>query len=209
MTTRSGWLGRRYAEHNRVRGRGFLYGGEQRVGALAAYLPPDPNRVLDLGCRDGALARALTLDHVFGVDIDMEALRDAKGSVRPLCVDLWSPTLPFRSDAFDVVLAGEVIEHVPFPEMLVSESARVLRSGGAFVGSVPNAFRLKNRLLFLAGRSFEVDPTHLRQFSPQALRSLLRRYFRDVTLRPCVGRWAKLWPRMMGNDLVFRARSPG
>jgi SAM-dependent methyltransferase len=208
-STRSASLGERYSEHNRQRGRGFLYGGQDRVNALRAAIDGGTfTRVLDLGCRDGALARALGLPPgaTIGADIDPEALVNAHkgGTVRATRADLWGP-FPFREEAFDLVVAGEIMEHVPFPAALVAEVSRVLAPGGRFVGSVPNAFRLKNRLMFLFGRWFEPDPTHLRQFSPGMLHDLLAGQFTSVSIRPCVGRWTALSPRLMANDLVWRA----
>ena len=44
-------------------------------------------------------------------------------------------TLPFPDDSFDLVLAIEVLEHVPGPEAALSELARVC--SGTFVASVP------------------------------------------------------------------------
>lgn len=114
--------------------------------------------------------------------------------------------MAFGDGCFDLIVADEALEHVPFPHVLVAEFRRVLRPGGVLVGSVPNSFRLKNRLRFLAGRPFEDDPTHLRQFSPSMLNGLLRRFFSEVRVEPCIGRWVRLAPRLMSNDLVFWCR---
>jgi SAM-dependent methyltransferase len=193
-----------YETHNLSRGRGFLYGGNQRAEAIRQLLGHRVGRVLDLGCRDGALAGALGLSRTIGVDIDMLALRHAlrAGIVLPLQADLWRP-LPVASGAVDVVLAGELLEHMPFPRRLLREISRVLKPGGMAVGSVPNAFRLKNRIRFLFGRPYETDPTHFHQFSLKELRSLLEEEFRAVQIRPCVGRLARVSPRLLGNDLVW------
>lgn len=206
-----GTLGERYARHNLRRGRGFVYGGDARVRELRRAIGTMPaGRVLDLGCRDGSLAAALGLPsrRTVGADIDEAALRASEDRVTPCVADLWKG-LPFRSEAFDLVLAGEIVEHVPFPDTLIAEADRVLRPGGRMIGSVPNAFRLKNRLLFLSGRWFERDPTHLRHFSPRMLRSLLSTCFERVDIRPCVGRASGAWPRMLGNDLVWIAGKRG
>jgi hypothetical protein len=105
-------------------------------------------------------------------------------------------------------VGGEILEHVPFPQDFIAEAARVLASGGRIAGSVPNAFKLKNRVLFASGRWFEADPTHLRQFSPGMLRGLLEQHFVQVEITPCVGRFARWWPRMFGNDLVWTGVKP-
>lgn len=211
--SRSSTLGDRYAEHNRGRGRGFVFGGSERADALRAVLvdAPAEGPVLDLGCRDGSLATALGLprDRTVGVDIDPEALAAARDAdvLDPCTADLWG-RFPFRDGAFSLIVGGEILEHVPFPADFIAEAARVLASGGRIAGSVPNAFKLKNRVLFASGRWFEADPTHLRQFSPSMLRGLLEPHFVRVQITPCVGRYARWWPRMFGNDLVWTGIKP-
>ena len=213
MGGRAAALGERYAEHNRRRGRGFVFGGEERTSELRAFIghAAEDGVVLDLGSRDGSLARGLGLPpaRTVGADIDLEALTAAgRAAVEMPCrVDLWGP-FPFRDDVFSLAVGGEILEHVPFPDEFVTETARVLHAGGRVVGSVPNAFRLRNRVLFASGRWFESDPTHLRQFSPSSLRQLLERHFVEVRIRPCVGRWSHVWPHMLGHDLVWTGVKP-
>ena len=83
----------------------------------------------------------------------------------------------------------------------------MLRPGGRFVASVPNAFRLKNRLRFLLGRKPEEDPTHLHMFSPDDVRALLDR-FEDPELSFIAGRFVPLHGRLFANDIVFAGRKP-
>ncbi|HUF01619.1 MAG TPA: methyltransferase domain-containing protein [Gaiellaceae bacterium] len=165
-------------------------------------------RVLDLGCRSGALTRHL-LDgnDVVGVDIDPAALAKAAAlGIQPVAANVEEP-LPFEAEAFDATVAGELFEHLRFPDALVAEIQRVLRSGGVLVGSVPNAYRLQGRLRFLRGLSPEDDPTHLRMFSPAALGELLGG-FEQVRLAYVGGRYRRLHPRLLARDLVFTAIRP-
>ena len=53
-----------------------------------------------------------------------------------VAADLASP-LPFGENRFDTVLATDVLEHVPRPEALMNEIARVLRTDGYLILSVP------------------------------------------------------------------------
>lgn len=165
-------------------------------------------RVLDLGCRSGALTRHfLDGNNVVGLDIDRDALAKAKAlGIEPLAADVEEP-LPFPDASFDVVVAGELFEHLRFPDAVVGEALRLLRPGGVIVGSVPNAFRIQSRLRFLLGRPPEDDPTHVHMFSPAAVRELLVS-FENVAIRFVGGRYRRLHPRLLARDLVFRGVRP-
>jgi SAM-dependent methyltransferase len=201
-------LGERYEEHHRRRrAEGDFLFVPERVPLFQAAIGTG-KRVLDLGCRSGALTRHfLEGNEVVGIDVDAAALaRAAELGVEPVQANVEDP-LPFDDASFDVVVAGELFEHLRFPDALVTEIRRVLRPGGALVGSVPNAFRLQSRLRFLRGRPPEDDPTHLRMFSPAAVRELLSG-FDDVRLEFVGGRYARLNARLFARDLVFRGAKP-
>ena len=59
----------------------------------------------------------------------------------------------------------EILEHLYVMDRFIENVLRALKKGGVFIGSVPNAFRLRNRIKFLFGHEFETDPTHVRLFS--------------------------------------------
>jgi 2-polyprenyl-3-methyl-5-hydroxy-6-metoxy-1,4-benzoquinol methylase len=202
-------LSERYAEHNRVeRGAGFVFAGAERMELFRRYVGGPGRRVLDLGCRDGSLTRAYASgNEIVGVDADREALAAAaKLGIETHWADLDEP-LAFGEASFDVVVAGELLEHLRDPDRLVGDVRRVLRSGGTFVASVPNAYRLKNRLRFLLGREPENDPTHLQMFSPDDVRKLLRE-FEKPRLHFIAGRLVGVQPRLFANDIVFSGRKP-
>lgn len=202
-------LSKRYAEHNRVeRGAGFVFAGPERVELFRRYVGGPGRDVLDLGCRDGALTEAYAGgNEIVGVDADREALAEAqKLGIETRWADL-DDALPFEGGTFDVVVAGELLEHLRDPRRVVSEVLRVLRPGGTFVGSVPNAYRLKNRLRFLRGRKPENDSTHLQMFAPDDIRAFLDG-FEDVHLHLIAGRLVPLHARLFANDIVFSGRKP-
>ena len=164
-------------------------------------------RVLDLGCRTGAVTRHfLEGNEVVGVDVDRDALeRAAELGIEPVWADV-EQALPFPDDSFDAVVAGELLEHVRFADELVNEVRRLLRPGGVFVGSVPNGYRLKSRLLFFAGKPPEQDPTHLHLYSPDHLSRLLAP-FDALSLAFVGGRFRRFHPRLLARDMVFVASS--
>ena len=198
-------LQKRYEEHHRERrDEGDFVFVPERIPLFVAAIGSGKH-VLDLGCRSGALTtHFLDGNSVVGLDVDAAALEKAAAlGIEPVQADVEDP-LPFEDASFDAVVAGELFEHLQFPDALVAEIRRVLRPGGTLVGSVPNAFRIQSRLRFLRGRPPEDDPTHLRMFSPGAMRALLDA-FDDVRIDFVGGRFARLSARLFARDLVFRA----
>jgi SAM-dependent methyltransferase len=199
-------LGERYETHHRERrDEGDFVFVPERIPLFQAAIGRE-KRVLDLGCRSGALTRHfLEGNEVVGLDVDQAALAKAEAlGIQPVAANVEDP-LPFEDASFDAVVAGELFEHLRFPDAVVAEARRVLRPGGVLVGSVPNAFRLKSRLRFVRGRPPEDDPTHLHMFSPAAVRELLSG-FEDVRLSYVGGRYRRLHPRLLARDLVFSGR---
>jgi SAM-dependent methyltransferase len=202
-------LSERYAEHHRERrDRDFVYLEPERTELFRRTVGGPGRRVLDVGCRYGALTRAyLTGNDVVGLDVDREALAEAaKRGIDTHWGDA-EEGLPFADADFDVVVIGELLEHVRDPAAVVAEARRVLRPGGTLVGSVPNGYRLKNRLRFLSGRRIEPDPTHLHLFSPADLLALLEG-LEEPELHFIAGRFVRLHPRLFANDVVFSGRAP-
>jgi SAM-dependent methyltransferase len=145
-------------------------------------------RVLHVGCVDapffqtqletGHLLHALlaeTAGHVIGVDIDSagcEAMAAMGFDV--ICEDIETPSILPTLDPFDVVIAGEVIEHLDNPGQCMANLRRVLKSDGILVVTVPNAFRWYNPVLALFQREF-VHPDHTSWYSYSTLTNLLSR----------------------------------
>ena len=108
------------------------------IAVARARLVPEATRegslLLDLACGGGLLAPHLADKghrHV-GLDLSATALPLAREhGVVPVRGDVLH--LPFPNAVADVVVAGEVLEHVAEPLVLVSEACRVLRPGGTLV----------------------------------------------------------------------------
>ena len=165
-------------------------------------------KVLDMGCRDGILTRHfIEQNEVTGLDIDKSALEACKENlnIETLWAD-FSLQIPIPPSSFDVVVAGEVIEHLPYPEITIAEVSRILKPDGLFIGSVPNSYHLKNRLRVLKGRLIDYDQTHLRAYNVMLLRQYLEKEFVIEELTSCRGKSAFLSIAWFGRDLVWKCR---
>lgn len=128
--------------------------------ARSALIPPATcagTVLLDLGCGGGIFgAHVHGYVHV-GVDLSASALGVAadKG-VLPVRGDV--RLLPIRSGAADVVVAGELFEHVGDVERAVAEVARVMRPGGVVVIDTINDTRWARLSLVTLGERLPGGP---------------------------------------------------
>jgi SAM-dependent methyltransferase len=155
-----------------------------------------PPRVLDVGCGEGQFAAALAHAGfiVVAADVAEEPLRRARLSHPDLDLLVLPEegTWPLADAGFDVVWAGETIEHVADTAGWLSEVRRVLRSGGSLLISTPAHTRLSVLRLALSHRAFDAhfDPRsdHLRFYTARILERLLEDFaFEDVEVRGAAG----------------------
>ena len=151
-----------------------------------------PPRVLDLGCGEAHFAAALARGgaEVVGLDVAAEPLRRARARHPELDLRLAEPemALALEDSSFDVVWAGETIEHVADTQQWLSEVRRVLPSTGLLLISTPDHGPLSRLRLALSRRAFEAhfDPRadHLRFYTRRLLVDLLGDFgFEDVAAK--------------------------
>lgn len=200
------------SHHTKRRGDGFVLLGDLRGGFLAERIGTGKT-VLDIGCRDGALTSYFAKDNsVLGIDIDSEALARASKDygIQTQQIDL-NGNWELPHDTYDAVVAAEVVEHLYYPETVFKKVHEVLKPGGMFLGTVPNAFSLIHRARYLLKRKQStplMDPTHINHFVVRELQEMLEKQFTDVRVHGLGrhGTLARLFPQAFAYDLAFEAR---
>jgi 2-polyprenyl-3-methyl-5-hydroxy-6-metoxy-1,4-benzoquinol methylase len=139
-------------------------------------------RLLDLGCSGGLLAeRARALGHrVVGVDVvELPGARDRLDRFIQADLDRGLPEEVAAEGPFDIVLAGDVLEHVREPGLLLEQAHSVLTPRGALIVSVPNFAHWYVRARALLGifdydQRGLLDRGHVRFFTRRSIERELR-----------------------------------
>lgn len=158
-----------------------------------------PVHVLDVGCNDGSVARALNLLYpnvkIWGLEINQDALANAL----PLLENGWSLDLD-RIDkleavlgtlSFDHILAGDVLEHTFDYQKITGVLYDHLETGGRLIISVPNYGHWHTLWVFLARKW----PRNERGIFDKTHRTVIMHRNLKEFLRDCPGGQFKLLKR--------------
>ncbi len=185
------------------------------AAARAALVPPAPHPgavLVDAGCGGGLLAphvRRLGYRHV-GIDLRRAGLEQSAGrGVTAVGGDVTA--LPLADASADVVVAGEILEHVTDLPGTVAELSRVLKPGGLVVLDTVNDTALSRFITVTAGERLGIAPVGLHDpelfVDPKRLIALFARYgvaLRVRGIRPTMTglvRWLVLPARPDGRPL--------
>ncbi|TCT03188.1 class I SAM-dependent methyltransferase [Aquabacter spiritensis] len=142
---------------------------------VAAHIPPESRRILDIGCGSGDLARlikqrrpAVTIEGITHNQVEADAASDVLDKV--YVADIERDAAARIAPPFDCLLFSHVLEHMRDPARVLSAFLPMLEAGGAIVIAVPNVLEWRTRARFLMGDwtyadSGILDRTHLRFFT--------------------------------------------
>ena len=160
-------------------------GNKNNSHTLIVELVGHGRRVLDVGASTGFLARVLTERGctVTGIEIDPDSARQAEefcekvivGNVEELDLDA-----ELGDETFDVLVFGDVLEHLKDPLLALERFKTFLNPGGHVVASIPNVAHGSVRLALMQG-NFRyrplglLDNTHLRFFTRESVEEMFER----------------------------------
>lgn len=151
------------------------YWGEHAARYVFALPYIDNKSVLDIACGTGYGLAILKKNarHVTGVDVDVEAAREAMSECDERAAVLLGDglSLPFADESFDAVTSFETLEHLHRRSEFLAELRRVLCPNGTLVLSTPNSNYTKP----VNGKP--ANPFHVFEYSPSELRDELETYF--------------------------------
>ena len=185
---------------------------DQARPEVAALVPPECRRVLDVGCGTGQLGRLLKErgHHVTGVELIPEAADEARRWLDHVESADVETAFPFLPASFDCVIFADVLEHLVDPWRVLRAATELLAAGGCVVASVPNVqnfdvlWRLARGRWDYRARGI-LDRGHLRFFTLTTIRTLFAEA--GLTVAHLGHRYRRsLWRAMMCWLTAGRAR---
>lgn len=184
---------------------------------------PREMRILDVGCGSGRISQELIKlgYQVAGLDFSEEAVKKAVASRVSAKRANLDEGIQETDQSFDVVWAGDIVEHVFDPMGLLKESARVLKPGGVMLITIPSDVGLVSRIKMLFGISHQEQMyytsgfyKHHTFFTPRLIRFMLKKaglreeVFRRILI---LGRRRYEIPKAPSaffNEMIIKARKP-
>ena len=113
-------------------------------------------RFLDVGCGNGHLTERIFMKYFnadfYGIEMGNGAEIAKEKGINAFKVNLNEiDKLMFEDNYFDVIFAGEIIEHLVDPDNFLEEIYRILRKDGFLILSTPNLAAWYNRIILLLG----------------------------------------------------------
>jgi SAM-dependent methyltransferase len=113
--------------------------------------------------------------------------------------------LPYHN-SFDVVVAGELVEHVYNAGLFFDSAWKALRPAGRLILTTPNSFALSKMLYAMLLGIECCHPEHTCYYSPQTLSYIATRHGFSVVETHVLARQARYWLTEKMYDVVARMR---
>jgi len=197
----------------------YAYFEDVNWGLLRLWGQRTGSTVLDVGCGYATTSQRLRAigNRVTGIESSEQAVKVATERLdEVIAADLQDVTAVSEAIGlrrFDCLIFADVLEHLPWPGVVLEEYLRFLAPGGSVLISLPNVGLWSMRLTLMAGR-FEygdtgvLDRTHLRFFTKRSARRLIeetglvihRHTYNPGILRPFVPLVKKVMGAGKGDD---------
>lgn len=144
---------------------------------ILSQAPGSIQRVLDVGCGAAWVAAHFKSKGVQVYSMDISTINPERalesypfeGHIG-VVADVFS--LPFQEGSFDLIIASEIIEHVPDPAAFLGQLLPALAPGGVLVVTTPHDEKLAYSLCVHCNRKTP-HHGHLHSFTAESIRSLL------------------------------------
>lgn len=150
---------------------------------MVEFIPPECQRILELGCGNGAFGAVLKAAkprEVVGIELMAGPAAQARGRIdRVIVANIERDVLDLPDEYFDCLICNDVLEHLADPWTALRKLRRHVREDGWLVASIPNVrhHKVVRRLVWPGEWRYAedgvLDRTHLRFFTYRTARELV------------------------------------
>lgn len=145
---------------------------------IQSFSKGKPLKILEVGCASGYFSKVL-IDHnhhVTGIEPDIKSANTAKKVIPNIFIGTFTEFINNTKldKHFDVIIFGDVLEHLANPEDILQRSKKLLKNDGIIVASIPNISHFAIRAMMLEGKwqysdLGTLDRTHLKFFTHESI----------------------------------------
>lgn len=180
---------------------------------MLEYLPKDANRIIDIGCGNGAFGKVILENReaeVWGIELmPEEAAQASEALFKVFSGPVEDHLESLSDDYFDVAYCNDVLEHLADPYEVLKRLKSKLKPGGVIISSIPN-IRYHNALIKLLVKKdwqYEkfgvMDHTHLRFFTGRSIKRMYEELGYTVVLHKGINMSRSLKPYLYNIPILF------
>lgn len=163
--------------------------------------------VLEIGCGTGITLRYLKENEIAAqaYGIDLKEMEDKSFLDGWIVGNIEEIDLPYEEGYFDLIIAGDVLEHLYNPWKIAKELKKFLKPGGIIIASIPNIrnyYVLKDilwRKNFKYVEAGILDITHLRFFAKKNVLELFEADYKILDIKRNVLTGPSILTRIAGK----------
>lgn len=156
-----------------INNRTITYDDDSRLIAALSLIEPSFSKieVLDIGCYDGEISKRIKDKlgncEVYGIDISDNTGEEAEKKGIIFKFNDLNEGIDFPDNIFDLVFAGEIIEHIYDTDFFIDEIKRILKPKGVLVITTPNLLSFGRRIGYLIGKGVYMEASLTYPKEPQ------------------------------------------
>lgn len=126
-----------------------------RLNFILSNIPDNNLEIFDVGCCDGSFTKHFkkNTNKAYGIDISKHAVNKAKRKGIIVKEGDFLEKDYFKNIKFDIIVAGETIEHIFDTDLFLKKIYTKLKKNGTLIITTPNSSSLPRRILLLFGKN--------------------------------------------------------